>query len=203
MISYVDLDYQHNFVWNAIWVQKFRFCQISCKFPPNLYKMVLVYGINAIFVFSASITLCTPHTEFQRKKNWSFWARWSGIVSSFIKLSKNCSRYNAETRTCESFLYTGCQGNNNRFHTLNECQSYCKNINGEPFPIRYIHFSSNIFFYFQPNLNAPKVAPMSSIRVNFYNVVKAPEDMHALQITSVILTAMYMDAALAKVCLWL
>ncbi|KAK6750060.1 hypothetical protein RB195_002199 [Necator americanus] len=40
--------------------------------------------------------------------------------------------YNAETRTCESFLYTGCQGNNNRFHTLNECQSYCKNINAEP-----------------------------------------------------------------------
>ncbi|EYB89374.1 hypothetical protein Y032_0232g3024 [Ancylostoma ceylanicum] len=40
--------------------------------------------------------------------------------------------YNAETRTCEGFLYTGCQGNNNRFHTLNECQSYCKNINAEP-----------------------------------------------------------------------
>nr|CDJ97356.1 unnamed protein product [Haemonchus contortus] len=40
--------------------------------------------------------------------------------------------YNAETKTCESFLYTGCQGNNNRFHTLNECQSYCKNINAEP-----------------------------------------------------------------------
>ncbi|VDO04575.1 unnamed protein product [Haemonchus placei] len=40
--------------------------------------------------------------------------------------------YNAETKTCEGFLYTGCQGNNNRFHTLNECQSYCKNINAEP-----------------------------------------------------------------------
>ncbi|CAD6192838.1 unnamed protein product [Caenorhabditis auriculariae] len=40
--------------------------------------------------------------------------------------------YNAETRTCESFLYTGCQGNNNRFNSLNECQSYCRNINAEP-----------------------------------------------------------------------
>ncbi|ULT97722.1 hypothetical protein L3Y34_005506 [Caenorhabditis briggsae] len=40
--------------------------------------------------------------------------------------------YNAETKTCESFLYTGCQGNNNRFNSLNECQSYCKNINAEP-----------------------------------------------------------------------
>ena len=39
--------------------------------------------------------------------------------------------YNAETKTCESFLYTGCQGNNNRFNSLNECQSYCKNINGK------------------------------------------------------------------------
>ncbi|PAV74633.1 hypothetical protein WR25_25636 isoform D [Diploscapter pachys] len=40
--------------------------------------------------------------------------------------------YNAEIRTCEPFQYTGCQGNNNRFNSLNECQSYCKNINAEP-----------------------------------------------------------------------
>ncbi|CAJ0579630.1 unnamed protein product, partial [Mesorhabditis spiculigera] len=40
--------------------------------------------------------------------------------------------YNAETRQCESFMYTGCQGNNNRFSSLNDCQSFCKNINAEP-----------------------------------------------------------------------
>uniref|UniRef100_A0A158P937 Kunitz/Bovine pancreatic trypsin inhibitor domain protein n=1 Tax=Angiostrongylus cantonensis TaxID=6313 RepID=A0A158P937_ANGCA len=40
--------------------------------------------------------------------------------------------YNAETRSCESFFYTGCQGNNNRFDSLNECQSYCANISAEP-----------------------------------------------------------------------
>uniref|UniRef100_A0A158PKP8 Kunitz/Bovine pancreatic trypsin inhibitor domain protein n=1 Tax=Angiostrongylus costaricensis TaxID=334426 RepID=A0A158PKP8_ANGCS len=39
--------------------------------------------------------------------------------------------YNAETRSCESFFYTGCQGNNNRFDSLNECQSYCANISVE------------------------------------------------------------------------
>ncbi|CAI4231917.1 unnamed protein product [Auanema sp. JU1783] len=52
--------------------------------------------------------------------------------------------YNAETRTCEAFQYTGCQGNNNRFNTLNECQSFCKNINAEPKCLQgkaYVDFS--------------------------------------------------------------
>ncbi|WKY03565.1 hypothetical protein Q1695_004932 [Nippostrongylus brasiliensis] len=40
--------------------------------------------------------------------------------------------YNAETRTCEGFIYTGCQGNNNRFNSMNECHRFCRNVHAEP-----------------------------------------------------------------------
>ncbi|KAI6212235.1 hypothetical protein M3Y99_01843500 [Aphelenchoides fujianensis] len=40
--------------------------------------------------------------------------------------------YNAITRACEIFDYTGCQGNNNNFETLLECQNTCENIIPEP-----------------------------------------------------------------------
>lgn len=36
--------------------------------------------------------------------------------------------YNAVTRACEIFDYTGCQGNDNNFETLLECQNTCENI---------------------------------------------------------------------------
>ncbi|KAI6235899.1 hypothetical protein M3Y95_00100300 [Aphelenchoides besseyi] len=40
--------------------------------------------------------------------------------------------YNAVTRACEIFDYTGCQGNDNRFETLLECQNTCENVIPEP-----------------------------------------------------------------------
>ncbi|GMR42638.1 hypothetical protein PMAYCL1PPCAC_12833 [Pristionchus mayeri] len=40
--------------------------------------------------------------------------------------------YNAVTRACELFDYTGCQGNDNNFETLLECQNTCENIIPEP-----------------------------------------------------------------------
>ncbi|PAV57799.1 hypothetical protein WR25_05106 [Diploscapter pachys] len=40
--------------------------------------------------------------------------------------------YNAATRTCELFQYTGCQGNDNNFATLLACQQKCKGIFVEP-----------------------------------------------------------------------
>uniref|UniRef100_A0A915CB21 BPTI/Kunitz inhibitor domain-containing protein n=4 Tax=Parascaris univalens TaxID=6257 RepID=A0A915CB21_PARUN len=40
--------------------------------------------------------------------------------------------YNAVTRACEIFEFTGCQGNDNNFETLLECQNTCENIIPEP-----------------------------------------------------------------------
>ena len=33
--------------------------------------------------------------------------------------------YNAESQTCESFIYGGCQGNGNNFESLKECEARC------------------------------------------------------------------------------
>uniref|UniRef100_A0A914UKY9 BPTI/Kunitz inhibitor domain-containing protein n=1 Tax=Plectus sambesii TaxID=2011161 RepID=A0A914UKY9_9BILA len=40
--------------------------------------------------------------------------------------------YNAITRECEMFEYTGCQGNDNNFESLLACQQKCKNIVPQP-----------------------------------------------------------------------
>uniref|UniRef100_A0A913HEF1 BPTI/Kunitz inhibitor domain-containing protein n=1 Tax=Strongyloides stercoralis TaxID=6248 RepID=A0A913HEF1_STRER len=40
--------------------------------------------------------------------------------------------YNAISKACENFEYTGCQGNDNNFETLLDCQNTCENISPEP-----------------------------------------------------------------------
>ncbi|CAI4230794.1 unnamed protein product [Auanema sp. JU1783] len=53
-------------------------------------------------------------------------------------LMGNCDRsvrrfyYSASTRECQSFEYTGCQGNDNNFETLVDCQTFCRNAAPEP-----------------------------------------------------------------------
>lgn len=50
----------------------------------------------------------------------------------------NCDRsvrrywYSASTRECQSFEFTGCQGNDNNFETLVDCQTFCRNAAPEP-----------------------------------------------------------------------
>ncbi|KAK4324176.1 hypothetical protein Pmani_005179 [Petrolisthes manimaculis] len=36
--------------------------------------------------------------------------------------------YNAESKSCDSFIYTGCGGNNNNYNTLAECRQACQAI---------------------------------------------------------------------------
>lgn len=40
--------------------------------------------------------------------------------------SKQHYFYNTESKACEYFLYGGCQGNDNRFNSLEECNNECK-----------------------------------------------------------------------------
>uniref|UniRef100_A0A8R1E6X5 BPTI/Kunitz inhibitor domain-containing protein n=1 Tax=Caenorhabditis japonica TaxID=281687 RepID=A0A8R1E6X5_CAEJA len=40
--------------------------------------------------------------------------------------------YNAKTRQCQMFEYTGCQGNDNNFDSILDCQNFCKNAIPEP-----------------------------------------------------------------------
>ncbi|XP_077521281.1 actinia tenebrosa protease inhibitors-like [Amblyomma americanum] len=40
--------------------------------------------------------------------------------------------FNNATKTCEQFIYGGCQGNGNNFETLEECQNACRYVPGVP-----------------------------------------------------------------------
>uniref|UniRef100_A0AC35GV73 BPTI/Kunitz inhibitor domain-containing protein n=1 Tax=Panagrolaimus sp. PS1159 TaxID=55785 RepID=A0AC35GV73_9BILA len=56
--------------------------------------------------------------------------------------------YNAGTRQCELFQYTGCQGNDNNFDSLLTCQQRCRNVVLEPkCPQGRAHKDSNGNFY--------------------------------------------------------
>ncbi|ETE57876.1 hypothetical protein L345_16405, partial [Ophiophagus hannah] len=41
---------------------------------------------------------------------------------------KNRFFYNITSKSCEPFVYHGCPGNRNRYHTIEECQRYCGHI---------------------------------------------------------------------------
>ncbi|EFX87486.1 hypothetical protein DAPPUDRAFT_43239, partial [Daphnia pulex] len=52
----------------------------------------------------------------------------------FLPLSKGFCRahwvryyYDPSSRSCKSFVYGGCDGNGNNFHSLNECRLACLN----------------------------------------------------------------------------
>ncbi len=36
--------------------------------------------------------------------------------------------YDSATNNCESFIYGGCQGNENNFETQDNCEKTCKNL---------------------------------------------------------------------------
>lgn len=51
--------------------------------------------------------------------------------------SGNCSEsnvafyYDMEKRTCTSFNYTGCGGNENRFNSEEQCERHCGSFRGQ------------------------------------------------------------------------
>ncbi|XP_026579404.1 BPTI/Kunitz domain-containing protein-like isoform X1 [Pseudonaja textilis] len=57
-----------------------------------------------------------------------------GSCSIFPNDSQRCGEpknrffYNITSKSCEPFVYHGCPGNRNRYHTIEECQRYCGNI---------------------------------------------------------------------------
>jgi len=46
--------------------------------------------------------------------------------------------FNKESGKCESFIYGGCQGNGNRFSSVEECQHYCGERPPQPKPSQTI-----------------------------------------------------------------
>ena len=46
--------------------------------------------------------------------------------------------YNAKTRQCQMFEFSGCQGNDNNFETVLDCQSFCKNAIRKCFRLAWI-----------------------------------------------------------------
>lgn len=63
--------------------------------------------------------------------------------------------YNAATRSCEMFQYTGCQGNDNNFNTLMACQQKCRGIHGKAwYPLKNLRILN-----FQSNQNVNTVGP--------------------------------------------
>ncbi|CAD5219795.1 unnamed protein product [Bursaphelenchus xylophilus] len=68
--------------------------------------------------------------------------------------------YNAATRQCELFQYTGCQGNDNNFDSLMDCQQKCRNIALEPkCPQGRAHRDANGHFYQCSMKNGGKMCP--------------------------------------------
>ncbi|WKX99534.1 hypothetical protein Q1695_014426 [Nippostrongylus brasiliensis] len=60
------------------------------------------------------------------------------LICTQTKLHGDCNStvrrywYNAATRQCETFHYTGCHGNDNNFPSLVACQTQCRGIATEP-----------------------------------------------------------------------
>ncbi|XP_026546510.1 BPTI/Kunitz domain-containing protein-like [Notechis scutatus] len=61
-------------------------------------------------------------------------ARFEGSCSIFPNDSQRCGEpkdrffYNITSKSCEPFVYHGCPGNRNRYHTIEECKRYCGRI---------------------------------------------------------------------------
>uniref|UniRef100_A0A224X8I5 Putative Protease inhibitor n=1 Tax=Megacormus gertschi TaxID=1843536 RepID=A0A224X8I5_9SCOR len=67
----------------------------------------------------------------------------SAVLACFVKSQNDCTLspekgpcdddiemyyYDASTKTCETFTYGGCEGNNNKFPTKEECLVACGDV---------------------------------------------------------------------------
>ncbi|KAJ2946170.1 hypothetical protein O0L34_g5104 [Tuta absoluta] len=70
--------------------------------------------------------------EEEKKFEWS-WDRWCQLQPR----TGNCQQertyfyYQAQSDTCREFTYTGCNGNENRFNTITDCERFCKGYGTE------------------------------------------------------------------------
>ncbi|PRD29959.1 UNVERIFIED_CONTAM: KappaPI-actitoxin-Avd3d [Trichonephila clavipes] len=64
--------------------------------------------------------------------NYQFYSYFSLTVCNEVKAVGNCNNnieryyYNIVEDKCEKFMYSGCNGNNNNFDTLQECEKKCQ-----------------------------------------------------------------------------
>uniref|UniRef100_A0A914CMN3 BPTI/Kunitz inhibitor domain-containing protein n=1 Tax=Acrobeloides nanus TaxID=290746 RepID=A0A914CMN3_9BILA len=67
--------------------------------------------------------------------------------------------YNALSRQCQMFEYTGCQGNDNNFETILDCQNFCKNAIPEPRCVQGQAYKDTFGNFVQCHLGAAACPP--------------------------------------------
>ncbi|KAI5651991.1 kunitz/Bovine pancreatic trypsin inhibitor domain-containing protein [Phthorimaea operculella] len=68
----------------------------------------------------------------EKKFEWS-WDRWCQLQprAGDCKQVRTYYYYQAQSDTCREFTYTGCNGNENRFNTVTDCERFCKGYGTE------------------------------------------------------------------------